>query len=789
MYRNARCALSPSRRRCEVCSEFYNRHLPPVFRLVVFALICIAGWSAPAAHATVYSDVSGIVHDTQHHPLASAEVELKAVRSAFLLRAQTNGTGAFRFGAVPFGEYTLTVSHKGFATLSQTITVASDTSPMLHIALPIATVTQTVNVTGDLAQANVGSVTPTVLLGQGTIESTPGADRSNSLAMITDYVPGSYTSHDMLHIRGGHQVSWLLDGVQIPNTNIASNLGPQINPRDVQYLQVDRGSYNADLGDRTYGVFDVNPKSGFERSREAELTLTAGSAWQTDDQLSFGDHSQRGAYYLSLNGNRSDYGLEPPIERALHDAENGYGGFGSFILNKDAKNQFRLLTQLRTDFFQIPYDPDPQDYENELYDSSGLRDAQHETDGVVAFTWTHSFNPKTVWSVSPFYHYNSASYQPNAADTPTATTSDRASNYAGMQASVSSDVAGNHLEAGFYAWGQHDSNFFAVKFNDASYNNFAEADSAAGGLVEEYVSDNYKPTTFLTLMAGVRNSYFAGPGFSETATYPRVGVALQIPKLHWVLRAFYGHYYQPPALVTVSGPLLGYALGNNTSFAPLHGERDEEHQFGLQIPFKGWLLDADTFQIEASNYLDHTNIGESSIFIPVTVQGALVQAWELTLRSPRLWQRGQVHLAYSNQIAQQRGPITGGLICFPVSSPECDVEPGYTPLDHDQRNTLNVGGDVTLPLRISASTNVYYGSGFANGYPGPPSPYNGEYLPAHTTFDLQLSRSFGEKTTLSVNSTNVANRRVLLDNSLTFGGFHENDPRQIYGEIRYRFHF
>ena len=27
------------------------------------------------------------------------------------------------------------------------------------------------------------------------------------------------------------------------------------------------------------------------------------------------------------------------------------------------------------------------------------------------------------------------------------------------------------------------------------------------------------------------------------------------------------------------------------------------------------------------------------------------------------------------------------------------------------------------------------------------------------------------------------------DNSLTFGGFHYNDPRQIYGEVRYRFHF
>jgi hypothetical protein len=28
---------------------------------------------------------------------------------------------------------------------------------------------------------------------------------------------------------------------------------------------------------------------------------------------------------------------------------------------------------------------------------------------------------------------------------------------------------------------------------------------------------------------------------------------------------------------------------------------------------------------------------------------------------------------------------------------------------------------------------------------------------------------------------------VLLDNSLTFGGFHFNDPREIYVEFRWRF--
>ena len=42
---------------------------------------------------------------------------------------------------------------------------------------------------------------------------------------------------------------------------------------------------------------------------------------------------------------------------------------------------------------------------------------------------------------------------------------------------------------------------------------------------------------------------------------------------------------------------------------------------------------------------------------------------------------------------------------------------------------------------------------------------------------------------MSLTALNVANRRVLLDNSLTFGGTHYINPRQVYGELRYRFHF
>src|SRR5213078_1747633 len=127
------------------------------------------------------------------------------------------------------------------------------------------------------------SVSQTTLTRE-TIQSTPGATRTNSLGLITDYTPGAYLVHDQLHVRGGHQVSWLIDGIPVPNTNIASTVGTQFDPKDMDVMDIQRGGYAADYGDRTYGVFNVIPRSGFERNREIEVLATYGSCHQTDSQ-------------------------------------------------------------------------------------------------------------------------------------------------------------------------------------------------------------------------------------------------------------------------------------------------------------------------------------------------------------------------------------------------------------------------------------------------------------------------------------------------------------------------
>ncbi|MGB9070305.1 MAG: carboxypeptidase regulatory-like domain-containing protein, partial [Candidatus Acidiferrales bacterium] len=433
-----------------------------------------------SARATVFGTVRGIVHDPQHRPVAQASVAIKSATSDWSESARTNDNGEFSFPAVPFGDYSVTVTSSGFSAGKQTFTLASDTSSVLHFMLSVAPVSQTAEVNSDVGTSALETFTPTTLVDRQDIEHIPGADLTNSLAMITDFTPAAYMTHDMLHMRGGHQTSWLIDGVPIPDTNIATSLAPHVDPRDIDDMEILRGSYNAQYGDRTYGMFNILPKSGFDMNNTAELVTTIGSFYQTDDQLDLGGHTQRFAYYASISGNRSNLGLETPVAQVLHDAENGFGGFGSLMYNAGPQDQLRFVGQLRRDYYQIPYDPDADDYENAQFPTQELRDHELETDGYALFSWVHTFNPNATLTVSPFYHYNSSGYHSPLTDFPVATDAIFSTNYGGGQAVLDYHVPRNDLQVGVYSFAASQNELFNVIFNDGSSGPIHETDNVTG---------------------------------------------------------------------------------------------------------------------------------------------------------------------------------------------------------------------------------------------------------------------------------------------------------------------
>jgi hypothetical protein len=746
-------------------------------RAIGLAVLAAFFMLAPArSWAGAFGGVHGTVQDAQSRPVSGAHVTLQSVASGAVRTVRTDEQGRFDFPNVPLGTYQLSVAAEGFIGSTQALTIEPGYFPSPGIRLQRH---------GELAEVTVSaaaerpplvaSVTPITLVSQVDIQRTPGASNVNSLAMITDYAPGAYEAHDMLHIRGGHQTNWLIDGVEIPNTNIAENLGPEINPEDIQTLAAERGSYQADEGDRTYGIFNVIPKTGCGGDTPAAPPPTAGNFGQTDDYVSAASHTDTFAYYASLEGNRSDLGLQTPVSQVIHDRAKGYGAFTNLQYEPTPQDAVSFVGQLRQDDYQIPDCTAPLDNDPVCVGQFG--DEQGEADDFALLTWAHTFASDAVLSSSLMYHFARADYDGGAGDYPIITTFHHSSQYEGLEENLRLGASRNHLDVGAYGFAQQDRADFNLVTSDGSSPPLTERENPTGSLVAVWVQDTYSATRWLNLSLGLRQTHFQGV-ITENATDPRYGATVTLPRLGWVLSAFWGKYYQAPPLETLSGPFVAYAGAQDSAFLPLHGERDEERQFGVTIPLRGWTLEADFFVTQASNFFDHNPIGESNIYLPITEQGVLIEGRELTVRSPPSWRFGHVHLAYSNQTAECFGSITGGLL---VAGTGCG--PTYIALDHDQRNTLNLGYDTDLPGRFFVGSNLSVNSGLTNGG-APPS-----HLSSYAILDLTVGRNISPDLQVSLTGLNVTNRHLLTDNSLTFGGVHWNDPFQIYAELHYRFRY
>jgi outer membrane receptor protein involved in Fe transport len=333
----------------------------------------------------------------------------------------------------------------------------------------------------------------------------------------------------------------------------------------------------------------------------------------------------------------------------------------------------------------------------------------------------------------------------------------------------------HNARAGFQVFGQRDNQFFGLGV-PGSLTTLSQRQTLWGNTEAIFLEDQFRVTHWLTLNGGVRLTHFGG-GLSENAADPRIGAAVRIPKLGWVGRAFWGRYYQAPPLLTVNGPVIESAIQQGFGFLPLHGERDEQREFGLTIPLAGWTVDVAQFRTGARNFFDHDALGNSNIFFPLTIDRARIHGWESTITSPVVAGRAQFHFAYSHQYVEGRGGVNGGLTEF--TPPETN---DYYFLDHDQRDTLSSGLNFTFPWKIWSAVNVNYGSGFLDE-DGP------AHLAAHTTFDLSFGKTFGENWSLRVTGLNLANHHYLLDNSNTFGGTHFANPREIAIQLRYRFRY
>ncbi len=243
-------------------------------------------------------------------------------------------------------------------------------------------------------------------------------------------------------------------------------------------LEVQRGSYGAQYGDRTYAIFNVVPRTGFERNREAELVLGVGSFFQTDDQI------QRRQSYRALRVLRERQ-LQPqrswPSRHRCADVYHGRCQRWRRVCVVHFQQGLEQSVPSRD--VGAPRQLPGADRSGRA--GAGIADEQHESDAFVNLTWARTFGSSRLLTVSPFYHQNSANFDGGPA---------RSGEHDGPQSLAVPRRAGHvrrgrarhSIQAGFYGFRQQDDQLFGVTFNDGSGTDVGVREQPTGHLEAVY---------------------------------------------------------------------------------------------------------------------------------------------------------------------------------------------------------------------------------------------------------------------------------------------------------------
>ena len=239
------------------------------FALAVFAVCSLFFVTATMAQSSTTGEVVGVVTDANGAVVPNAAVTLSGPN---LIRSQSTTSaadGQFRFGQVPPGRYTIeTAATSGFSAYKQEnveVNLGRSTSANLTLAISgavgtvdvVATpeIDQASNVTGSNISTEFFSNIPTSRTVQGLYTIAPTVARSGLRdASGRDRDPSVGGS-------SGPENNYILDGVNTTDPAFGGG-GANLPFEFVQEVQIKTGSYGADQGLSTGGVFNVITKSG-----------------------------------------------------------------------------------------------------------------------------------------------------------------------------------------------------------------------------------------------------------------------------------------------------------------------------------------------------------------------------------------------------------------------------------------------------------------------------------------------------------------------------------------------
>jgi outer membrane receptor protein involved in Fe transport len=226
-------------------------------------LLCLLVLAVPALAQEQSGAIHGVVKDSSGAVLPGVTVEARSSFTSRAVTVVTDARGAYRFPALPPGDYEVTATLEGFATgkVSRR-SIALGELLTVDFTLSVAKITESVVVTGATPLIDTKQNASFATIQQDIMDRIP---KGRDFTSVVSVAPGtnneSYAGGIQIDGASGSENRFIIDGMD--TTNMRSGTSSKTVLYDfLQEVQVKSSGYNAEFGGATGGVINVLTKSG-----------------------------------------------------------------------------------------------------------------------------------------------------------------------------------------------------------------------------------------------------------------------------------------------------------------------------------------------------------------------------------------------------------------------------------------------------------------------------------------------------------------------------------------------
>lgn len=396
--------------------------------LCLFLCVLVPAFDVPvdAQSASAGSGtVRGSVVDPSGAIISGATVEIQNPVSGYDRTTSSDAHGNFELDVVPYNNYHLSATAKGFQGSEQDINVRTPVPVAVKFALAVGAANQSVTVTGagDLVETDANTHTD---VDRALFDKLPLESQSSELSsLVTLATPGvSADSNGLFHGLGDHASnSFSIDGQPITDqqSKVFSN---QLPVDAVQSMEVIEGAPPADFGGKTSLVIVATTRSGLGvTTPHGDVTASYGTFGTSNEGFDLSYGQQKWGNFISLNGLNTGRFLDGPEYQVFHDHGNEENAFDRLDYKPSDADQISLNFQFTRSWFQTPNSYDAQNataWNGLVVDNGGLgpnglpvgsADQRSKIRTFnVAPVWTHVLNANSVFTLGGWVRQDQYNY-------------------------------------------------------------------------------------------------------------------------------------------------------------------------------------------------------------------------------------------------------------------------------------------------------------------------------------------------------------------------------------------